>query len=84
MCSAPICTGKVDVDEGGRSFSAPIRSGNRVVPGVIRALDDAGVDVLDVEVRRPTLDDVFLTLTGHASVEDDAGDTVGEPVGARR
>ena len=81
---APICTGKVDVDAGGRSFSAPIRSGDRVVPGVIRALDDAGVDVLDVEVRRPTLDDVFLTLTGHASVEDDAGDAVGEPVGARR
>ena len=81
---ATICTGKVDVDEGGRSFSAPIRSGDRVVPGVIRALDDAGVDVLDVEVRRPTLDDVFLTLTGHASVEDDAGDAVGEPVGARR
>ncbi len=81
---APICTGKVDVDAGGRSFSAPIRTGDRVVPGVIRALDDAGVDVLDVEVRRPTLDDVFLTLTGHASVEDDAGDTVGEPVGARR
>ena len=41
-------------------------------PRAIRALDDAGVDVLDVEVRRPTLDDVFLTLTGHASVEDDA------------
>jgi ABC-2 type transport system ATP-binding protein len=81
---APICTGQVDVDAGGRSFSAPIRTGNRVVPGVIRALDDAGVDVLDVEVRRPTLDDVFLTLTGHASVEDDAGETVGEPVGARR
>jgi ABC-2 type transport system ATP-binding protein len=84
---APICTGKVDVDEDGRSFSAPIRSGNRVVPGVIRALDDAGVDVLDVEVRRPTLDDVFLTLTGHASVENDdtaVGEPVGEKVGARR
>ena len=80
----PICTGKVDVDEGGRSFSAPIRSGNRVVPGVIRALDDADVDVLDVEVRRPTLDDVFLTLTGHASDEDDAVEPVGETVGARR
>ena len=50
-----------------RSFSAPIRSGDRVVPGVIRALDDAGIDVLDVEVRRPTLDDVFLTLTGRAT-----------------
>jgi ABC-2 type transport system ATP-binding protein len=80
----PLCTGKVDVAEGGRSFSAPIRSGNRVVPGVIRALDDAGVDVLDVEVRRPTLDDVFLTLTGHASIEGEAVEPVGETVGARR
>ncbi len=52
------------------AFSAPIRSGDRVVPGVIRALDDAGVDVLDVEVRRPTLDDVFLTLTGRAATDE--------------
>ncbi|MEC9225150.1 MAG: daunorubicin/doxorubicin resistance ABC transporter ATP-binding protein DrrA, partial [Actinomycetota bacterium] len=38
---------------------------------VIRALDDAGVDVLDVVVRRPSLDDVFLVLTGHiASAEE--------------
>ena len=61
----PLCTGEVDVGHDGRSFSAPIHSGDRIVPGVIRALDEAGVDVLDVEVRRPTLDDVFLTLTGH-------------------
>ena len=38
-----------------------------MVPSVIRALDDAGVDVLDVVVRRPSLDDVFLALTGHAA-----------------
>ena len=63
----PMCTGTVDVSADGLSFSAPIRSGDRVVPGVIRALDDAGVDVLDVEVRRPTLDDVFLTLTGRVA-----------------
>jgi ABC-2 type transport system ATP-binding protein len=37
---------------------------------VIRALDDAGIDVLDVEVRRPTLDDVFLTLTGRATSDE--------------
>ena len=63
----PMCTGTVDVSADGLSFSAPIKSGDRVVPGVIRALDDAGVDVLDVEVRRPTLDDVFLTLTGRVA-----------------
>lgn len=67
---APLCTGHVEVSGDGRSFSAPIRSGDRVVPGVIRALDDAGIDVLDVEVRRPTLDDVFLTLTGRATSDE--------------
>lgn len=47
------------------------RSGDRTVPRALRALDDAGVDVLNVEVRRPTLDDVFLTLTGkHAAAAD--------------
>ena len=66
----PLCTGHIDVSADGRSFSAPIRSGDRVVPGVIRALDDAGIDVLDVEVRRPTLDDVFLTLTGRATSDE--------------
>lgn len=42
-----------------------------MVPSVIRALDDAGVDVLDVVVRRPSLDDVFLALTGHAASTDE-------------
>jgi ABC-2 type transport system ATP-binding protein len=66
----PLCTGDVDVSRDGRSFSAPIHAGDRVVPGVIRAFDDAGIDVLDVEVRRPTLDDVFLTLTGRAVTDE--------------
>ena len=33
----------------------------------VRRLDDAGVGVEDVAVRRPTLDDVFISLTGHAA-----------------
>jgi len=51
---------------------------------VIRSLDDAGIALDDVGLRRPTLDDVFLSLTGHAAeepvfeAEDDA------PVPARR
>jgi ABC-2 type transport system ATP-binding protein len=36
------------------------------LPGVFRALDLAGVAPLGVEVHRPTLDDVFLSLTGRA------------------
>ena len=73
-----LCTSDVVVDETGRGLSASIMSGDRMVPTAIRVLDDAGVDVLDVEVRRPTLDDVFLELTGHAAqdVSDGAADDV--------
>jgi ABC-2 type transport system ATP-binding protein len=45
------------------ALSATIHSGDHVAPQAIRALDDPGVDVLDVDVKRPTLDDVFLQLT---------------------
>ena len=46
-------------------------------PLLVRALDSAGVSVVDVDVTRPTLDDVFLTLTGHAAeIEDDATEEV--------
>ncbi len=65
---APLCVGAVELDpESLTTLTAPIRAGGGVVPGIIRALDDVGVDVLDVEVRRPTLDDVFLVLTGHVA-----------------
>jgi ABC-2 type transport system ATP-binding protein len=79
-----MCTGSVEVGEGGRSLAAPIRAGHRVVPNVIRALDSAGIDVLHVEVTRPTLDDVFLTLTGHAAEpgDGDGGDGDGGDVTA--
>lgn len=68
---APLCTGGVVADSSGLALSASIRSGDRMVPRAIRALDDAGVDVLDVQVRRPTLDDVFLQLTGHTADDGD-------------
>ena len=38
----------------------------------VRRLSDAGLEVEDLELRRPTLDDVFLTLTGHAAETTDA------------
>jgi ABC-2 type transport system ATP-binding protein len=46
----------------------------------VRRLSDAGVGVADINVRRPTLDDVFLTLTGHVAEEDaDGSDGEDEP-----
>ena len=69
---APICAGTVLRDpESPLTLSGPIRAGGGVVPAAIRALDDAGADVVDVEVRRPTLDDVFLSLTGHEAEPGD-------------
>jgi ABC-2 type transport system ATP-binding protein len=44
---------------------------HKLVPGVVRLLDDADIEVVDVVVRRPTLDDVFLQLTGRTAETDD-------------
>lgn len=66
----PLATGDVDADPTSRTLTAPIKAGGGVVPAAIRALDDAGVDVIDVSVRRPTLDDVFLAITGRSTSED--------------
>jgi ABC-2 type transport system ATP-binding protein len=51
-------------------FPLVIVPGGGNVAQAVRALDDAGVAIDDVAVRRPTLDDVFLTLTGHAAEEE--------------
>ena len=50
----------------GPRISARVREGSALVPGLLRDLDHAGVVVTGVEVARPTLDDVFLALTGRS------------------
>ncbi len=54
-----------------RQVSARVERGGRTVPGLMRELTLADITLDSVEVRRPTLDDVFLTLTGR-SLRDDA------------
>jgi ABC-2 type transport system ATP-binding protein len=58
------------VDVPGRSVHAPTEGGPRVVSRLADALADAGVEVEDIGLRQPTLDDVFLTLTGLPIAED--------------
>ncbi len=55
-----------------RTLAAPISGGPPVFRELLRAIDEAGIAVYDVGLRRPTLDDVFLSLTGHGTqpVED--------------
>ena len=58
------CEASVDLDADARRVSAPVRDRSAALPEVLRALDAAGITVADLAVRRPTLDEVFLHLTG--------------------
>ena len=60
---AHFTTGEIHVEE--RRVTAPIIGGAGTLTHALRSLDTAGVEVQDVGLRKPTLDDVFLTLTGH-------------------
>jgi ABC-2 type transport system ATP-binding protein len=57
------------VDEGMRSVSAPVKNGTKSLMDALREFDDAKLHPLDIGLKRPSLDDVFLALTGHAAEE---------------
>jgi ABC-2 type transport system ATP-binding protein len=59
--------GEVQVDEEARRVSIPAADGARSLVEVVRELDAAEVGMEDLALRRPTLDDVFLALTGHGA-----------------
>ncbi|GIU99133.1 MAG: daunorubicin resistance protein DrrA family ABC transporter ATP-binding protein [Actinomycetota bacterium] len=60
--------GKVDNDAG--EITLPVGAdGTRVLVEAVRRLDAEGIELADISLRRPTLDDVFLALTGHAAEE---------------
>jgi ABC-2 type transport system ATP-binding protein len=69
---AAFTTGEVHVDE--RALTAPINGGALTLTDALRALDDAGVELRDVGLRRPSLDDVFLALTGQLATTGDRSD----------
>jgi ABC-2 type transport system ATP-binding protein len=52
-----------------RTVTAPIAGGAQTLTEVLRSLDSEGVKLADVGLRKPTLDDVFLSLTGHVAEE---------------
>ncbi|HLL09394.1 MAG TPA: ATP-binding cassette domain-containing protein [Nocardioidaceae bacterium] len=71
---ASRCGADAIVDEHTRRLTAPARGGASQLMDVIRSFDDAGIAIDDVALRRPTLDDVFLSLTGHAAEDAAAVD----------
>ncbi|MFI2634459.1 ATP-binding cassette domain-containing protein [Streptomyces collinus] len=54
----------IGVDTDRRLLSAPVTDRMEALSGVVRALHEAGIEAEDVALRRPTLDEVFLHLTG--------------------
>ncbi|MEV0525422.1 ATP-binding cassette domain-containing protein [Streptomyces sp. NPDC050439] len=77
--------GEVAVEDHTRKLTVPVSGGAKLLAEVIRELDARGIEIDDIGLRRPTLDDVFISLTGHAAEtapngengEDDATDESG-------
>jgi ABC-2 type transport system ATP-binding protein len=69
---AATCGERPILDEHTRRLTVPAHGGSARLVQVVRDLDEAGVGIDDIALRRPTLDDVFLSLTGHASEEAEA------------
>ena len=63
--------GEPVLDEHARLISFPVARGSNALTDVVRRLDEANVEIDDLALRRPTLDDVFLALTG-TPAEDSA------------
>ena len=73
------------LDDHRRSLSMPVSGGVDVLRDALDVLRDAGTKVDDAGLRRPTLDDVFLTLTGSPPSAGDGSDGVAaaEPAGTQ-
>ena len=66
---ARVSGNKASLDEGLRKISAPVSTGSMALMEVLRSMDSEGIHALDVGLKRPSLDDVFMSLTGHAAEE---------------
>jgi ABC-2 type transport system ATP-binding protein len=73
---APMTDGRPVVEDG--SLRVPVRHRHGAIAEAVRRLDQAGVAIEDISIRQPTLDDVFLELTGHAAEESSDGDAAAE------
>ncbi|MCL3818480.1 ATP-binding cassette domain-containing protein [Aeromicrobium wangtongii] len=64
---AAVAIGEVQIVDNGRALTAAVDGGVPQLRSVLAELESRHIDVLDVGLRRPTLDDVFLSLTGRAA-----------------
>jgi ABC-2 type transport system ATP-binding protein len=67
-------SGESSVDQHTRRVTVPAHGGANRLVEVVRSLDEAGIGIDDIALRRPTLDDVFLSLTGHTAATNGESD----------
>ena len=65
----PIGSGIAVSDVVTRQILLPVSTGSNAIVEAVRRLDEAKIEIEDIGLRRPTLDDVFLSLTGHIAQE---------------
>jgi len=65
--------GDTTVEDHMRKITTPVTGGAKLLAEIIRDLDARGIEIDDIGLRRPTLDDVFLSLTGHVAEAKDEG-----------
>jgi ABC-2 type transport system ATP-binding protein len=70
--------GRLLPPKDGKRVLVEVANGSADIPRVVRALDEAGIEVEGLELVRPTLDDVFVAKTGHRLEAEDAGEDSGE------
>ncbi|MET9729106.1 ATP-binding cassette domain-containing protein [Streptomyces sp. NPDC006458] len=77
--------GDTNVEDHTRKLTVPVTGGAKLLAEVIRELDARGIELDDIGLRRPTLDDVFLSLTGHTAETKPENDENGKgaPADAR-
>lgn len=68
-----MCCGEATFEEYSSKLRMPVETAVGTITDAVRRLDAANIELVDVAVHRPTLDDVFLSLTGE-HVEDEATD----------
>ncbi|WP_078970377.1 ATP-binding cassette domain-containing protein [Streptomyces natalensis] len=69
--------GESAVDPHTRKITVPVAGGAKLLAEIIRELDSRGVEIDDIGLRRPTLDDVFISLTGHVAEATDGSREAG-------
>jgi ABC-2 type transport system ATP-binding protein len=69
---ARLAEAEAHIDDAARRVSVPVAAHGGILTRAVRELDAQGVEVDDIGFRRPTLDEVFLTLTGRVADEVDA------------